>query len=64
VEAGLGVGCLSRISLEEAFGRGSLVPLNVPGRDFSRELYLITHREKYHGVALRRWLDLCRESVM
>ena len=62
VEAGIGVGCLSRISLVEAFGRGSLVPLAVPGRDFSRELYLITHRRKFHGLALRRWLDLCSES--
>lgn len=63
VEAGLGVGCLSRISLSDAFQRGSLVPLSVPGRDFHRELYLITHRKKFHGVALRRWLKLCRESA-
>lgn len=63
VEAGLGVGCLSRISLVEAFARGSLVPLAVPGRDFSRELYLITHRQKFHGSALQGWLDLCLESA-
>ena len=63
VEAGIGVGCLSRISLVEAFQRGSLVPLQVPGRDFSRELYLITHRRKFHGVALQRWLELCRETA-
>jgi DNA-binding transcriptional LysR family regulator len=63
VEAGLGVGCLSRISLSEAFRRGSLVPLNVPGRDFRRELYLITHRKKFHSVALRRWLELCQQSA-
>jgi DNA-binding transcriptional LysR family regulator len=63
VEAGLGVGCLSRISLVEAFRRGSLVPLQVPGRDFRRELYLITHRQKFHGPALKRWLALCRESI-
>jgi DNA-binding transcriptional LysR family regulator len=62
VEAGLGVGCLSRISLVDAFRRGSLVPLPVPGRNFSRELYLITHRKKYHGTTLARWLQLCRES--
>jgi len=62
VEAGLGVGCLSRISLLEAFKRGSLVPLQVPGRDFSRELYLITHRKKFQGAALKHWLQLCRES--
>jgi DNA-binding transcriptional LysR family regulator len=62
VEAGLGAGCLSRISLLDDFRRGSLVPLEVPGRDFSRELYLITHRRKFHSTALQRWLQLCRES--
>ncbi|MFU8764523.1 MAG: LysR family transcriptional regulator [Haliea sp.] len=61
VEAGLGVGCLSRISLVEAFARGSLVPLRVPGRDFTRELYIVLHRHKYHTAGLRRWLELCRE---
>ena len=63
VEAGLGVGCLSRISLVDAFRRGSLVALDIPHRDFSRELFLITHRRKFHGLALQRWLDLCRESA-
>jgi DNA-binding transcriptional LysR family regulator len=63
VEAGLGVGCLSRISLVEAFRRGSLVPLAVPGRNFSRELYLITHRKKFRGIALQRWLALCAEQA-
>jgi len=60
VEAGLGVGCLSQISLEDAFRRGTLVPLNVPQRDFSRQLYIILHRNKYHSATLRRWLDVCR----
>lgn len=59
VEAGLGIGCLSKISLVEAFKRGSLVPLRVPGRDFSRAFYLVTHRQKYHSKALVRWLELC-----
>jgi DNA-binding transcriptional LysR family regulator len=61
VEAGLGVGCLSRISLVEAFARGSLVPLPVPGRDLTRELYIVLHRHKYHTAGLRHWLQLCRE---
>ena len=43
VEAGLGVGCLSRICLQEAFARGSLIPLPVPGRDFNRQLSIILH---------------------
>jgi DNA-binding transcriptional LysR family regulator len=61
VEAGLGVGCLSRICLAEAFKRGTLVPLAVPGRDFKREWFLITHREKFHSAALKQWLALCLE---
>ena len=63
VEAGLGVGCLSRISLVEAFARGSLVPLRVPGRDFSRQLHIVLHRHKYHTAGLRHWLQLCRERA-
>ncbi|MBN7796269.1 LysR substrate-binding domain-containing protein [Parahaliea mediterranea] len=62
VEAGLGVGCLSRISLVEAFARGSLVPLAVPGRDFRRQLNLILHRDKFHSSALVEWLQLCEQS--
>lgn len=61
VEAGLGVGCLSRISVQEAFERGSLVPLPVSGRDFHREWFIITHRHKYHSATLKQWLALCIE---
>ncbi len=61
VEAGLGVGCLSQICLADAFERGSLAPLQVPGRDFRREWYLITHRDKFQSAALKRWLTLCME---
>lgn len=61
VEADLGVGCLSRICLSDAFKRGTLVPLAVPARDFRREWYLITHREKFHSTALKEWLALCLE---
>jgi DNA-binding transcriptional LysR family regulator len=59
VEAGLGVGCLSRICLADAFKQGTLAPLAVTERDFRREWYLITHRDKFHGAALREWLSLC-----
>jgi DNA-binding transcriptional LysR family regulator len=61
VEAGLGVGCLSRVCLTDAFKRGSLVPLQVPRRDFQRQWYLITHREKFRSSVLKEWLTLCAE---
>ncbi|UTA49667.1 LysR family transcriptional regulator [Simiduia sp. 21SJ11W-1] len=63
VEAGLGISCLSRISLADAFERGSLVPLATPHRDFSRDLYIALHKQKYQGRGLRRWLAICEEAV-
>ncbi len=63
VQAGLGVACLSKISLKEAFQRGSLIPLNIPHRDFSRQLNLILQRDKFHTATLERWLSLCRETA-
>lgn len=62
VQAGLGIGCLSRVTLEDAFGRGDLVPLPVPGRDFRRLFYFVMHRQKYRSAGLERWIRLCREA--
>lgn len=61
VEAGLGIGCISRVALREAFSRGSLVPLAVPGRDFRRNFYFVIHRHKYRSAGIQRWLSLCLE---
>lgn len=63
VEAGLGVGCLSEITLVDAFKRGRLVPLPVPHRDFHRRFYFALHRQKFRGAGVERWLALCREST-
>lgn len=62
VEAGLGIGCLSRVTLLDAFRRGSLVPLPVPHRDFRRHFYFIMHRQKYRSAGVERWLELCRQA--
>ena len=62
VEAGLGVGCLSAISLVEAFNRGSLVPVAVPQRDFRRQLNIITHKKRFHGATARQWLAMCSDK--
>jgi len=59
VEAGLGIGCISRVALLDAFRRGSLVPLSVPHRDFRRYFYFIVHRHKYRSAGIQRWKDLC-----
>jgi DNA-binding transcriptional LysR family regulator len=62
VAAGLGLGCVSRIALQEAFDHGTLVPCRVPQRDFRRRFYLLANKHKYRGRALALWLALCREA--
>ncbi len=61
VEAGLGIGCLSRVALREAFARGSLVPLPMPQRNLKREFYFILHRQKYRNNSIDAWLALCQD---
>jgi DNA-binding transcriptional LysR family regulator len=60
VEAGLGVGCVSKIALAEAFRHLDLVPCRVPHRDFRRQLYIVLHKQKYRSAGVERWLHLCR----
>lgn len=59
VEAGMGLGCLSRIAVHDAFRHGTLVPLAVPQRDFRRHFYIILQRHKFRSAGLTRWLKLC-----
>lgn len=59
VEAGLGIGCLSRITLEDAFRRGSLLPLFAPHRDWRRRFHFILHKQKYRSAGIDSWLALC-----
>lgn len=62
VEAGLGIGCLSKITLEEAFKRGSLVPLSAPNRNWTRKFYFILHRQKFLSSGVQSWMDFCRQA--
>jgi DNA-binding transcriptional LysR family regulator len=62
VEAGLGLGCVSRIALEDAFERGTLKPCRVPHRDFRRQWYFLQHRRKQRSPGVEGWLAFCREA--
>ncbi len=64
VEAGLGLGCLSRICLSDAFRRGSLVEVKVPHRNLSRHFSIVLHRDKFMSTGLRRWLALCEDQPL
>ena len=62
VEAGLGIGCLSKITLEEAFKRGSLVPLACPHRNWTRQFYFILRRQKFLSHGVRSWMEHCKNT--
>lgn len=61
VESGIGIGCLSRLSLREAFRRGSLVEVRTPQFDLRRHFYFARHRRRHQSTAVRTFLALCRE---
>lgn len=60
VESGLGIGCISRLALRDAFRRGSLVPVETPELDLRRRFCFIWHRQKYQSSAMREFVELCR----
>ena len=62
VEAGLGLGCVSRIALEDAFERSALKPCRVPHRDFRRQFYFLLHKQKQRSPGVERWLSFCRDA--
>jgi DNA-binding transcriptional LysR family regulator len=61
VEAGLGLGCVSRLALKEAFARGSLVEVKLRELDLKRHFYFLLHRHKYITPGMQTFLRLCRE---
>jgi len=63
VEAGLGVGCVSRVALEESFRHRTLVPCSVPQRDFRRWFYAVLHKQRYQSTAVLGFLAQIRGSA-
>lgn len=59
VEANLGVGCLSKVTVEEAFKHGTLIPLSISNRDLSRKFYFVVHKKKYRGAGIDQWVSRC-----
>jgi DNA-binding transcriptional LysR family regulator len=60
VESGLGIGCISRLALKDAFRRGSLVPIATQALELERFFYFLWHKQKYQTLGMREFLTLCR----
>jgi DNA-binding transcriptional LysR family regulator len=63
VESGLGIGCISRLALREAFRRGSLKSVGTPGLDLRRQFQFVTHRRKHVTAGMREFIALCRQMT-
>ncbi|MEZ0232102.1 MAG: LysR family transcriptional regulator [Methylophilaceae bacterium] len=60
VESGLGIGCISRLTLRDDFKRGSLIPLATPMLDLRRQFMFVWHKKKYQTASMRAFLDYCK----
>jgi DNA-binding transcriptional LysR family regulator len=61
VESGLGIGCVSRLTLKDEFRRGTLVPLVIPGLDFGRHFNFLLHKKKFRTHGMEEFLALCQQ---
>lgn len=67
VASGLGIGCASRLSLDEAMQTGTLTILNTPFWSLKRQLFMLIHRQKYrtYGIEcfIQHTIDKALDSV-
>jgi len=62
VEAGLGIGCLSEIVLQNNFKTGELVPLKLPKRDMKRTFYFALPKKRHKTAAIDWWVEECNRG--
>ena len=63
VEAGLGIGCLSEIVLQNNFKTGDLVPLKLPKRDMKRTFYFALPKNRRKTTAIDWWMEECNRGL-
>ncbi|WP_412479630.1 LysR substrate-binding domain-containing protein [Azonexus sp. IMCC34839] len=59
VESDLGISCLSRLSLREAFRRGSLVEIATPQFDLRRQFHIVRHARRSEGKSVQVFRQMC-----
>jgi DNA-binding transcriptional LysR family regulator len=63
VESGIGIGCISKLALKDAFRRGSLVPLDVKNIQLNRYFYFLWLKSKYQTSGMKKFLKMCRDMT-
>lgn len=64
VGAGSGIGCLSRLALEDAFESGSLVEIRTHALRLSRRFYFLFNRQKYRTRGMDAFTGICGEFAV
>lgn len=59
VESNLGIGCLSRLALREAFRRGSLVEIPTPKFDLRRHFHWVRHAGRPESRSVQAFRQVC-----
>jgi len=63
VEQDLGLGCLSDITLREAFKKGRLAPLEIDDQPWRRQTYIAVHKQRQRTASMDAWIELCKAQV-
>ncbi len=58
IKNGLGISCLSRLTVQEDLENGTLVELNTPFLKLRRNLYILLRKDKYMTGTLQLFLDV------
>lgn len=61
VAAGMGLGCMSSLAVQDDLKQGRLAALSVTGLDLRRNFSLVRHREKYVTTGMQAFLQMCRD---
>ncbi|MDZ8118195.1 LysR family transcriptional regulator [Pontiella agarivorans] len=62
VRAGMGIGCLSRLAIQDELNRGSLVELPLPMVDLRRDLLQLVRTGKYRTACMQAFADAVRRA--
>ena len=61
VEAGIGIGCASRLTLQESLAQARIKVLATPFLDLRRSLFILRHRNKYQTRGMNQFLATCEQ---
>ena len=64
VMTGIGISCVSALTVSEALKRRELTQLSTPFLKLSRHFYVILHKKKYQTAILKAFMQQCGLSTL